>query len=238
MDLLISRYQTHLLSLRSKGVPAISPIAQQRGNGLQSWLIICMCLKIVYTVYPKNFCCWLKTLFSPWRLQWLGVNPPLPDTPWSYQIALYLPSSYPQKKGDISHYIAPSPLISMVCTVYIYTYYPSIIVSSYLVVSFPSSAPTIRLCPSSPSFPEYSQLCCQHPRYNEKKCGCDSAMIAWNPPNEYDEKCCHHSNRPISMIKNQFISIFHIPIHNVPYEFHIISIMFPWMSGFSMVISP
>ena len=78
---------------------------------------------------------------------------------------------------------------------YIYIY-PSIIVSSYLVVSFPSSAPTIKLCPSSPSFPEFSQLCCQHPRYNEKRSGCDSAMIAWNPPNEYDEKCCHHSNRP------------------------------------------
>ena len=132
------------------------------------------------------------------------------------------PSSYPQKNGDISHYIAPSPMISLVIfpmmyVQYIYIY-PSIKVSSYLVVSFPSSAPTIRLCPSPPSFPEFSQLCCQHPRYNEKKCGCDSAMIAWNPPNEYDKKCCHHSNHPISMIKkNQLISIFHLPIHIVPY---------------------
>ena len=107
-------------------------------------------------------------------------------------------------------------------SIYTYIYiYPSIIVSSYLVVSFPSSAPTIRLCPSSPSFPEFSQLCCQHPRYNEKKCGCDSAMIEWNPPNGYDKKCCHHSNRPISMIKKKTIHI------NFPYPL-IYSILIPY----------
>ena len=160
------------------------------------------------------------------KIALLGVNLPVPDTPWSYQVALYLPSSYPQKNGDISHYIAPSPMISLVIfpmmyVQYIYIYiYPSIIVSSYLVVSFPSSAPTIKLCPSSPSFPEFSQLCCQHPRYNEKKCGCDSAMIEWNPPNGYDKKCCHHSNRPISMIKKNNSYQFSIS----PNIFHINSI--------------